>query len=108
MKARFVVKGCQEETDPRSDSPTASKDSLKLFFTIAANESFSLKSLDVTSAFLQGYPLQRDVFIHPPQERKVEGVVWKLKKSCYGLYDASRNWYLAVIATLLEFPDYDF
>ena len=99
-KARFVVKGCQERTDPRSDSPTASKDSFKLFLTIAANENFKLKCLDVTSSFLQGYPLERDVFIKPPTERANQGKVWKLKKSCYGLYDASRKWYLAVKETL--------
>ena len=101
-KARFVVKGCQERTDPRSDSPTASKDSFKLFMSIAANENFKLKSLDVTSAFLQGYPLERDVYIKPPAERASQGKVWKLKKSCYGLYDASRKWYLAVKETLLS------
>ena len=100
VKARFVVKGCQEKSEPRSDSPTASKDSLKLFLTIAANEEFGLKTLDVTSAFLQGYPLDRDVFIKPPVERFKEGIVWKLKKSCYGLYDASRKWYLAVKETM--------
>ena len=102
IKARFVVKGCEEETDPRSDSPTASKESLKLFLTIAANEDFEVKSLDVTSAFLQGYPLKRDVFIHPPPERKRDGYIWKLKKSCYGLYDASRNWFLAVKEALVK------
>ena len=95
-KARFVVKGCQEDTDPRSDSPTASKDSFKLFISVAANEGFKMKSLDVTSAFLQGYPLERDVYIKPPPERAEQGKVWRLKKSCYGLYDASRKWFLAV------------
>ena len=96
VKARFVVKGCQEEYDPRSDSPTASKESLKLFLSIAANCDMKLKSLDATSAFLQGDPLVRDVYIWPPKERRKEGKIWKLKKSCYGLYDASRKWYLAV------------
>ena len=91
VKARFVVKGCHERGNPRSDSPTASKDSLKLFLSIAANEDFTIKSLDVTSAFLQGYPLDRDVFITPPKEEAKPGKVWKLLKSCYGLNDASRR-----------------
>ena len=101
IKARFVVKGCQEQLDPRSDSPTASRDSFKLFLSLAANEDFHLKSLDVTSAFLQGRPLDRDIFINPPPERASPGQVWKLKKSCYGLYDASRQWFMAVKETLL-------
>ena len=100
IKARFVVKGCQEKSDPRSDSPTASKDSFKLFLALAANENFDLKTLDVTSAFLQGYPLEREVFIQPPLEKLELGKVWKLKKSCYGLYDASRKWFLAVKESL--------
>ena len=100
IKARFVVKGCQEKSDPRSDSPTASKDSFKLFLALAANENFDLKTLDVTSAFLQGYPLDREVFIQPPLEKLESGKVWKLKKSCYGLYDASRKWFLAVKESL--------
>ena len=69
VKARFVVKGCQEAYDPRSDSPTASKESLKLFLAVAANCEMKLKSLDATSAFLQGDPLVRDVYIWPPKER---------------------------------------
>ena len=101
-KARFVVKGCHEKLNPRSDSPTASKDSLKLFLALAANEDFELKSLDVTSAFLQGRPLEREVYIEPPLEKANPGKVWKLKKGCYGLYDASRQWYMAVREALVS------
>ena len=82
--------------DPRSDSLTAAKDSMKVFLTITANERFEMKSLDVTSAFLQGSPLERNIFVAPPEERNKDGIIWKLKKSCYGLYDASRKWFLAV------------
>ena len=88
--------------DPRSDSPTAAKDSMKMFLTITANERFEMKSLDVTSAFLQGSPLERDVFVAPPEEKEKDGIMWKLKKSYYGLYDASRKWFLAVKVQLKE------
>ena len=97
----MCVRGFEEEIYPQSDSPTAHQDSLKLFLAIAANEEFKVKSLDVTSAFLQGEPLERDVFMDPPKEAKVENKVWKLKKSAYGLYDASRKWFLAVKAEVL-------
>ena len=80
VKARFVVKGCQEACDPRLDSPTASKESLKMFLTLADNCGMELKSLDTTSAFLQGDPLARVVFIWPPKERSKEEKVWRLKK----------------------------
>ena len=101
-KARFVVKGFHEQEYPRSDSPTAAKDSLKLFLSIAANEDFKLKSMDVTSAFLQGTPLDRDIYIEPPEECVSKGKVWKLLKGCYGLNDASRKWFMAVRETLVN------
>ena len=96
VKARLVVRGFEEKDAPQSDSPTASKDSFKLFLSICANEGFQLKTLDVTSAFLQGQPLTREVYVQPPEEVIKEGIIWKLKKTCYGLYDASRSWYFAV------------
>ena len=73
-----------------------------MFLILAANEGFKLKSLDVTSAFLQGYPLDRELYIKPPPEKSMKGKIWKLKKSCYGLYDASRRWFMAVKETLLN------
>ena len=102
VKARLCVRGFEEETHPKSDSPTASHDSFKLFLAIAATEGFRIRALDVTSAFLQGTPLERDVFMEPPAERKKNGFVWKLKKGAYGLYDASRQWFLAVKKELLD------
>ena len=101
-KARLCVRGFEEDIYPRSDSPTASGEAMKLFLAISANKSFKLKSLDVTSAFLQGETLERDVYVIPPPEARKYGKVWKLRKSAYGLYDASQKWFLAVKAQLLE------
>ena len=101
-KARLCVRGFEEDIYPRSDSPTASGEAMKLFLAISANKSFNLKSLDVTSAFLQGETLERDVYVIPPPEARKYGKIWKLRKSAYGLYDASRKWFLAVKAQLLE------
>ena len=64
---------------------------MKLFLAISANDNFKLKSLDVTSAFLQGEKLDRDVYVIPPLEARKPGILWKLQKSAYGLYDASRK-----------------
>jgi hypothetical protein len=41
--------------------------------------------------------------MEPPVELKKPGVVWKLKKTVYGLYDASRSWYLAVKEEIRSF-----
>ena len=59
--------------------------------------------MDVKSAFLQGTPLNREVYMEPAVEYKKPGIVWKLKKTVYGLYDASRSWYFAVKKELSSF-----
>ena len=95
-KARIVAKGFTEEIKPQSDSPTAIRESVKIFLSVAANEEFELESVDIRAAFLQSRDLDRDVFVEPPKDLKKEGVVWKLKKPLYGLDDASRKFWLRV------------
>ena len=102
IKARFVVKGFQENNENQSDSPTASRETLKVFFTIAANEAWTIEGSDVRSAFLQSEKIDREVFVHPPPERKKMGKVWKLNKPAYGLDDASRKWFQSTERTLLS------
>ena len=96
MKARFVVKGFQEQKVFQSDSPTASRESLKLYLSVVANEKWTLKSYNVRSAFLQSNTLKREVFVKPPPEKAKPGFVWKLIKPVYGLIDASRQWFLTI------------
>ena len=81
IKARLVAKGFQEVEKPKSDSPTASRESFKTFIAISANEEFELESVDVTAAFLQAEKLERDVFVDPPKDVKKEGIIWRLKKN---------------------------
>ena len=57
-KGRLVAKGYQEKSAPQADSPTMRRESLKLFFSIAANEGFKLRSVDIHAAFLQAKTLQ--------------------------------------------------
>ena len=73
-----------------------------MFLAIAANEGWQVECSDVRSAFLQSDKIDRDVYVHPPMERKREGYVWKLIKPCYGLDDASRKWFLSFKKTLSE------
>ena len=44
----------------------------------------------------EGMEITCDVFVLPPRERRVPGVIWKLLKPVYGLADAPRGWYLAL------------
>ena len=84
----------------QADSPTFSRETLKLFCSICANEKWELTMSDVQSAFLQSQNIDRDVFIEPPEQRKKPGKVWQLLKPSYGLKDASRQWFFSTIKTL--------
>ena len=94
-KARLVARGFQDEPLQNTEtvSPTCRKESLRLLFSITASNSWTIKSLDITSAFLQGKQLDRTVYLIPPKEYKKKNVLWKLKKCVYGLSDAARMWY---------------
>ena len=104
IKARLCVRGDQEKDkeDIRTDSPTVHKTSIKLFYLLAALNDWKIKTADVMAAFLQGADLDRDVYVRPPKERRVPGVLWKMVKEAYGLVDASRGFYLELEKTLLE------
>jgi len=93
-KARLCARGYEDlEVDKNNtNSPTCSKETIRVALAIIAANGWSCKSLDVKSAFLQGKPIERDIFIKPPKEAKTDKV-WRCKKSVYGLNEASRHWY---------------
>ena len=69
---------------------------MKLFFAVAVNEKFKLRSIDIWAAFLQAKELEREIYMVPPKDVKKESVLWKLKKPFYCLNDASRKFWLKV------------
>ena len=100
IKARLVARGFEEKaTDVRTDSPTISKENLRLVSAIAVMNKWQVHSIDVKSAFLQGFPIERTIHILPPPEADTSKL-WKLNKTVYGLCDASRSWYLKISAEL--------
>ena len=60
-------------------------------------------SSDITSAFLQGIMIKRDVFLGLPADIREEGFVWKLKRCLYGPNDAPRSWYDKMIMEVQKF-----
>ena len=67
-KARLCVRGFEEEQDFRTDSPTCSREGVRLFLSTTVSNNWTIHSIDVKGAFLQGKELDRKVDIKPPKE----------------------------------------
>ena len=52
IKARLVARGFEEKENFKFDSPTVTKEVLRIFFTICSSKGWKEKSMDVTAAFL--------------------------------------------------------
>ena len=103
LKARLVARGFEEDSSNlHTDSPTCSRQSMRLVFLTAASNKWEIKSLDIKAAFLQGDKMERDVFLRPPVDVCPENEVWKLKRCIYGLNDAPRAWYSRVNKEMLK------
>ncbi len=64
----------------RNDSPMCATKSLRLLVAVNCQRKWTLHSMDIQSAFLQGIELSRDISIRPPPEAQSEGTLWKPKK----------------------------
>ncbi|KAJ0806805.1 putative RNA-directed DNA polymerase [Helianthus annuus] len=98
-KARLVAKGYTQKEGidyQETFSPVSRKDSLRIVMALVAHFDLELHQMDVKTAFLNG-DLDEDVYMKQPEGFEPEGqehLVCKLKKSIYGLKQASRQWYL--------------
>ena len=102
VKSRLVARGYEENSeDFFKHSPTCSKESVRLTLAIASSNKWCCNSIDVKSAYLQGSPIEREVYLKPPKEFDV-GKLWKLHKTVYGLTDAARQWYIRVRSELIK------
>ena len=108
-KARLIVRGYADvgalHGNLETSSPTTSRLSRCWLLSIASNMGWLLWTADVSTAFLQGRPQERLLWIKlpadalrllgaPPEARM------KLQKPCYGQLDAPRRWYLEAVRRL--------
>ena len=101
VKARLVARGFEETQDFRTDSPSCSKERLRVAISIIAAFGWTINSLDIKTAFLQGKKIEREIIVQPPKEANTTNL-WKLSKTVYGLADASRSWYLKLKSELMK------
>ena len=98
-KARLVAKGYSQREGidyKETFSPVSTKDSFRVVMALVAHFNLELQQMDVKTAFLNG-DLTEDVYMIQPDgfvEKGREHLVCKLRKSIYGLKQASRQWYL--------------
>ncbi|CAL2274253.1 unnamed protein product [Prunus armeniaca] len=99
FKARLVAKGfTQKEGIDYSEtfSPVSTKDAFRIIMALTAQYDLFLHQMDVKTTFLNGR-LDEEIYMVQPEGFIKEGeehLVCKLKKSIYGLNQASRQWYL--------------
>jgi hypothetical protein len=99
FKARFMAKGFTQKRGidyKETFSPVSKNDSFRIIMALVAHYDLELHQMDVKTAFLNG-SLEEEVYMDQPKGFSIEGkehLACKLKKSIYGLKQASRQWYL--------------
>lgn len=114
-KSRMVLPG---HRDPhlgefRSDAPTTLWVAVQMAKCICATKNWAAQTFDVTTAFLSGKEVDREVIVAAPQEGLpalpeygeppvAPGELLQVVKSAYGLSEAPRLWYLRAKELLVE------
>lgn len=97
-KARLVAKGYTQKEGidyKETFSPVSSKDSFRTIMALVAHYDLELHQMDVKTAFLNG-DIEETIYMVQPEHFTLgdaKDMVCKLKKSIYGLKQASRQWY---------------
>ena len=99
FKAILVAKGFTQKEGidfTETFSPVSSEDSFRIIMALTAHFDLELHQMDVKTAFLNG-DLWETFYMKQPEgfeEHGKEHLVCELKKSIYGLKQASKQWYL--------------
>jgi hypothetical protein len=96
-KARLVAKGFTQKEGidyHETFSPVSKKDSFRIIMALVAHFDLELHQMDVKTTFLNG-DLEEEVYMKQPKGFNDDSQkACKLRKSIYGLKQASRQWYI--------------
>jgi hypothetical protein len=107
-KARLVAKGFTQREGidyHETFSPVSTKDSFRIIMALVAHFDLELHQMDVKTAFLNG-ELVENVYMAQPKGFVVRGkehMGCLLRRSIYGLKQASRQWYIKFDQTIRNF-----
>ena len=107
-KSRLVAKGFTQREGIdyyETYAHVSSKDSLRIVMALVAHFDLELHQMDVKTAFLNG-ELNEEVYMQKPQGFEIKGkehMVCKLKRSIYGLKQASRQWYFKFNEVIMKY-----
>jgi hypothetical protein len=104
-KSRLVSKGFQQVHDIDYDetfAPVANMDSIGWELSIMAEKGWEFNQMDMKNAFLHD-DIFKEIYMEQPQGfMEDSSLVCRLKKSHYGLKEASTTWYSKIDSYLLS------
>lgn len=108
-KSRITPKGFQQRLGidyKETFAPVMRYSSMRILLAEAARNDWEVEQADIGTAFLNA-DIEEDVFVEQPSGfeqygPKGERMVWRLKKSVYGIKQAPRNWYKTLRRVLEE------
>lgn len=107
-KVRLVAKGFHQVAGfnfTETFSPVIKPTTIRVILTLALTKGWSVKQLDVNSAFLNG-TLKEEVYMEQPLgflDPQQPTLVCKLHKALYGLKQAHRAWFDKLYSALVSF-----